>query len=243
MVSTRSRPYPSPTTSVDRLPRSSWTSNTDYIINNRASILVDDDEITAQSVSDLDPETDRLLPTRRPRRRRQHRVRIQGRVALVRAVSVADLRQANVNTNANTNANTNVNATGKIRATTLRTDVHTNAHKNARNRAGLRTNRGDVPFVVIAGTDDCDRDDEDGDEEDHDRVVGERDSEFRGYGIGGAGNIRMHENFPFLSFFFLLLFRFLNIDSKYSPCFIIRPSLTYYTVPCVHDAHVCTSCW
>ncbi|XDG04789.1 hypothetical protein ABKA04_004404 [Annulohypoxylon sp. FPYF3050] len=39
-------------------------------------------------LADLDPETSRLLPEKR----RQHRVRIQGRLAPVRSVSVANLR-------------------------------------------------------------------------------------------------------------------------------------------------------
>ena len=236
MVSTRSRPCASPATSTDRLPPSSWASNADHY-HNRVSILVDDDEITAPSVSDLDPETDRLLPTRRLRRQRQHRVRIQGRVALVRAVSVADLRQANANASANANYNPNANAKGKNRAGSLRTDAHTRTRTHTHTHAGkgTRTNRGDVPFVVVAGTDDCYDHDEDEDGDDDDRVVEACDSGFRGYGIGGAGNIRMHETSLFFFPSFLLgkkKKKSLLLIPNLLPCFIIR--FREAQVPYVH---------
>ncbi|KAI1428971.1 hypothetical protein F5Y12DRAFT_585399 [Xylaria sp. FL1777] len=101
----------------------------------------------------LDPETNKLLP----RRQRPRRVRIQGRLAIVRTVSVANLVQA------------------KSWASTTRTDV---------NREHLRN----TPIRRQGSYDGSEIEDEDKDDYDDDTVEG--DAEFRGYGIGGAGNIR-----------------------------------------------------
>ncbi|KAI1101145.1 hypothetical protein F4804DRAFT_335559 [Jackrogersella minutella] len=59
------------------------------------------------ALSDLDPETSRLLP----RKRTRHRVRIQGRLAPVRSVSVANLRSAALRDAGNTGLDKAVGAT------------------------------------------------------------------------------------------------------------------------------------
>ncbi|KAI1117747.1 hypothetical protein F5Y14DRAFT_401731 [Nemania sp. NC0429] len=91
-------------------------------------ISIADDE--ALSLVDWDPEIDLLLP----RRQRRHRVRIQGRLAIVRTVSVANPPRA-------------------------KSGISTTAH---RDEVGC----GDEDYVA------------------------QHDEQFRGYGIGGAGNIR-----------------------------------------------------
>ncbi|RYP61538.1 hypothetical protein DL771_010099 [Monosporascus sp. 5C6A] len=98
-------------------------------------------------LSALDHETGMLLP----RKARQHRVRVQGKVALVRSVSVADLKFA--------------------------------GHQSPRTLHGVQFNSG-----VVGGTQ-TRRSLDDGSETDED--VCETDTQLRGYGIGGAGNIRM----------------------------------------------------
>ncbi|KAI1180973.1 hypothetical protein F4777DRAFT_181333 [Nemania sp. FL0916] len=101
-------------------------------------------------LTNSDPESSGLLP----RRQRQHRVRIQGRLAIVRSVSVANLRQA------------------KNSSATVQADI----------------NNEDAPGSAIDQRGSYDGSETE-DEDDHTDVV-DRDAQFRGYGIGGAGNIR-----------------------------------------------------
>ncbi|RYO87405.1 hypothetical protein DL762_004235 [Monosporascus cannonballus] len=97
-------------------------------------------------MSALDHDTGVLLP----RKARQHRVRVQGKVALVRSVSVADLKFA--------------------------------GHPSPRSSHGVQFDSG------VGGGALTRRSLDDGSETDED--VSERDTQFRAYGIGGAGNIR-----------------------------------------------------
>ncbi|RYP74162.1 hypothetical protein DL769_004077 [Monosporascus sp. CRB-8-3] len=97
-------------------------------------------------LSALDHDTGLLLP----RKARQHRVRIQGKVALVRSVSVGDLKFA--------------------------------GHPSPRTLHGVQSDSG------VGGDAPTRRSLDDGSETDED--VSERDTQLRGYGIGGAGNIR-----------------------------------------------------
>ncbi|RYP52687.1 hypothetical protein DL768_002194 [Monosporascus sp. mg162] len=97
-------------------------------------------------LSMLDHDTGMLLP----RKARQHRVRVQGKVALVRSVSVADLKFS--------------------------------GHPSPRSLHGVQFDSG------VGGSAPRRRSLDDGSEADED--VSERDTQFRGYGIGGAGNIR-----------------------------------------------------
>ncbi|KAI0893117.1 hypothetical protein F4806DRAFT_477070 [Annulohypoxylon nitens] len=98
-------------------------------------------------LADLDPETSRLLPEKR----RQHRVRIQGRLAPVRSVSVANLRAPSPRDTTNRGLD---NAVG-----------------------------GTLPRR-------CRSEDGEGDLSKEEVEVEERDTQLRGYGIGGRGNIR-----------------------------------------------------
>ncbi|KAI0010702.1 hypothetical protein F4779DRAFT_616335 [Xylariaceae sp. FL0662B] len=102
-------------------------------------------------LADLDPETSRLLP----RQRRHHRVRIQGKLALVRSVSVANLRPPAA-------------AVGPVSSPRDSGACSEGAARRARRRP-----RSEDDGWCGA---------EDGFEE--------GDAQFRGYGIGGAGNIR-----------------------------------------------------
>ncbi|KAI1277849.1 hypothetical protein F5Y07DRAFT_361834 [Xylaria sp. FL0933] len=126
-----SGPFTSLSPPVDRLP----TRIAGYI-HSRTSPLNDE----TLPLVEIDPETSQLLP----RRERPRRVRIQGRLVMVRTVSVANIGQA------------------KSCTSTVRTDI-------SRENSELE---------------DEDR------EDDEDSDVVEGDMQFRGYGIGGAGNIR-----------------------------------------------------
>ncbi|OTA89394.1 hypothetical protein M434DRAFT_398632 [Hypoxylon sp. CO27-5] len=98
---------------------------------------------------DLDPDTSRLLP----RKRQQHHVRIQGRLAPVRSVSVANLRSSSYS-------------------------------PSPHDRKGLDSAVGATLPRRRRSWDDSMIDiEEEGN-------VGERDTQLRGYGIGGRGNIR-----------------------------------------------------
>ncbi|KAI1207523.1 uncharacterized protein F4807DRAFT_434909 [Annulohypoxylon truncatum] len=107
---------------------------------------------TEVGLSDLDPDTSRLLPEKR----RQHRVRVQGRLAPVRSVSIANLRSPPL--------------------------------RDASNRGFDEAVGGALPRRRRSEDDDAGgRGDETGEEE---VEVEERDTQLRGYGIGGRGNIR-----------------------------------------------------
>lgn len=127
----RSRPFTSP---YRQAGLSTCVSHYDY---GRTRTSIADDE--AVSLVESDPETDRLLPHRQCR----HRVRIQGRLAIVRTVSVPNSRQVK---NGSPIAHMNISRRGSY-------------------KSEVKRDEGDY--------------------------VGERDEQFRGYGIGGAGNIRM----------------------------------------------------
>ncbi|KAI3319890.1 hypothetical protein HD806DRAFT_508227 [Xylariaceae sp. AK1471] len=137
----RFQPFTSPTPPVNGLS-STWVSSTS---RGRADITTND----AVLLPDSDPETNQLLP----RRQRQHRVRIQGRLAIVRTASMANLGQAR---NSSPTAQSDLNCEDA--------------------RGSLFRRRGSY-------------DDSEAGEDDSDSVA-ERDAQFRGYGIGGAGNIR-----------------------------------------------------
>ncbi|KAI1751069.1 hypothetical protein F4782DRAFT_202380 [Xylaria castorea] len=133
----RFRPFTSPSLQATGL-------SPGYISNNIRNITsIVDDEVVP--LTESDPEMNRLLP----RRQRRHRVRIQGRLAIVRTVSVANLRR----------------------------------EKNGSPTAFIDMNR-EVARELPARR----RSSYDGDETEDDVV--EHDTQFRAYGIGGAGNIR-----------------------------------------------------
>ncbi|KAI8627602.1 hypothetical protein F5Y19DRAFT_173247 [Xylariaceae sp. FL1651] len=142
----RSRPYTAPPQQAPWLHElSAYLPNAS---RNRTNLIPSDAALHA----DVDPETNQLLP----RRQRQHRVRIQGQLAVVRTVSVANLRQAN-------------NVSPGAQAGLSREDVR-GAPPRRRNSCGGSEAEEQV--------------------DDDDDATIERDAQFRGYGIGGAGNIR-----------------------------------------------------
>lgn len=104
-------------------------------------------------LADLDPDTSRLLPEKR----RQHRVRIQGRLAPVRSVSVANLRSPSPRDTTNRGLD---NAVGGALPRRRRSE----------DDGGVRDGGGELSEEEVE--------------------VGERDTQLRGYGIGGRGNIR-----------------------------------------------------
>ncbi|KAI3339319.1 hypothetical protein F4824DRAFT_498586 [Ustulina deusta] len=144
-----SRPFTSPTQRGNGLPTRLCARN-----YGRTSIPHDE----AVPLVNLDAETNHLLP----RRQRPLRVRIQGRLAIVRTVSVANLRPAR------TGAPT-------ARADTTREYV----------RGSPMRRRGSDDGSEVE-----EEEEEDDDDDDDDDDVVEGDAQFRGYGIGGAGNIR-----------------------------------------------------
>ncbi|KAI0593187.1 hypothetical protein F4775DRAFT_579008 [Biscogniauxia sp. FL1348] len=103
------------------------------------------------SSTELDPDTSRLLPPKQ-QQHRPHRVRVQGKLAIVKSVSVANLKSAD--------------------ALSLPRDGDARSGSGPRGRAGRRRRSLD-----------------DGSDAE-DREVAARDKQLRGYGIGGAGNIR-----------------------------------------------------
>ncbi|KAI1486670.1 hypothetical protein F5X96DRAFT_220033 [Biscogniauxia mediterranea] len=105
------------------------------------------------SSTEPDPDTSRLLP---PPQHRPHRVRVQGQLAVVRSVSVANLKSAE--------------------ALRLARDGDARRSGSGQRRGGRRRRRS------------LDNDESESDAED--REVAARDRQLRGYGIGGAGNIR-----------------------------------------------------
>ncbi|KAI1458627.1 hypothetical protein F4805DRAFT_424085 [Annulohypoxylon moriforme] len=121
---------------------------TTYLPNRDRRGGVDGTEV---GLSDLDPDTSRLLPEKR----KQHRVRIQGRLAPVRSVSVANLRSPSPRDTTNRGFDKAVGGT-------------------------LPRRRRSEDDVVG----------DQGDEAGEELEVEERDTQLRGYGIGGRGNIR-----------------------------------------------------
>ncbi|KAK8084500.1 hypothetical protein PG997_005771 [Apiospora hydei] len=142
----------------------------------------------------LDHDTSRLLqpPPRCRRSRLQHRVRIQGQLALVRSVSVANLPQPSLPNSTTapghhlspslaTRSDAGIGGSGGNKALGSRTQ---------RPRSGARVNwtGAATARATAAPTSRWSLDIEDDDEEDSE--LRERDTQLRGYGIGGAGNIR-----------------------------------------------------
>ncbi|WQF78966.1 hypothetical protein CDEST_03980 [Colletotrichum destructivum] len=148
----------------------------------------DDDDNDAGAIDPESTESNQLIPARK----RRHRVRVQGRLAVVRSVSTANLRPA-VSSVAPAlpspvAAAVGGTATPAAAPPKFESGVAGSAAAPARGRGmtmrgkGRRTRRG-------RSVDDASSDA--GEEEDDDaRETAVRDRQFRGYGIGGAGNIR-----------------------------------------------------
>jgi hypothetical protein len=145
----------------------------------------DDGEIPLDA---LDPDTSRLLPTKK---RRLHHVWVQGKLAPVRSVSIANMHGA-------------VTAANRSSAASVKSPVllaPPTAGGSSGARSPARSPRFD-PGVGSAVSRKLPRrrrsfDDGDDDEEsDECERVRARDTQLRGYGIGGAGNI---STLPFVS--------------------------------------------
>lgn len=151
----RSRPYKAPPPLPPLLDDLSA-----YLPNSDSRRTSDDSEVP---LSELDPESGRLLP----KKSRQHRVRVQGKLALVRSVSVADLHSS---TSTSASAGSHLPSPRMVRrGVTLDSGVGGTVPARRRRR-GRRCSLDDIT--------------------DSEEDISERDTQPRGYGIGGAGNIR-----------------------------------------------------
>ncbi|KAH6677870.1 hypothetical protein F5X68DRAFT_193436 [Plectosphaerella plurivora] len=109
----------------------------------------------------LDPETSQLLPPRK----KKHRVRVQGRLAVVRSVSTANL------------GSPTGSGPPSAGSATPRFESGVGGHSAAGSpRRGRRRSLDDGSGSEM--------------EEEEVRETAVRDRQLRGYGIGGAGNIR-----------------------------------------------------
>lgn len=126
-------------------------------------------------LSEIDPESGRLLPKKKPQQQHLHRVRVQGKLALVRSVSVAELRP--MGGGDGSPMLSLPRATMRHRGVALDSGVGAVMPGKSRRRCSLDD-------VGSGG------DDDDDDSDDYDEEISERDTQPRGYGIGGAGNIR-----------------------------------------------------
>ncbi|KAI1463530.1 uncharacterized protein F4812DRAFT_446437 [Daldinia caldariorum] len=157
----RSRPYTPPPALPPLLAELST------FLPNRDRRSDESDRAAGAALFDLDPETSRLLPAQQERERPQHCVRVQGRLAPVRSVSVAATTPRSTSQTRFDAAVSGTAARARARrrrsSDDLREHVHVHAHAHT---PVLSTSREDEE----AGS--------------------ERDAQLRGYGIGGRGNIR-----------------------------------------------------
>lgn len=119
-------------------------------------------------LGEIDPETSRLLQPPPARQHLQHHVRVQGKLALVKSISTADLRSDN---------------------TRVPTPPFSAAIPSPRFPPRYEFAVGSVPVVAPNDTNHTDEHNVKSEPEDAREVVA-RDKQLRGYGIGGAGNIR-----------------------------------------------------
>ncbi|KAI4859505.1 hypothetical protein F4820DRAFT_439512 [Hypoxylon rubiginosum] len=169
----RSRPYTPPPPLPPLLSElSAYLPNRRDHRPNRGDSRSSEDAVP---LSELDPETSRLLPPQR-KKRGKHHVRIQGKLAPVRSVSVVNLRSKSAD---------------RRGSSSLRDDTATAA-------AAARFDTGVGGTTAVPrrrrrsedGGGDGDGDGDTGSDETDEEEVRERDTQLRGYGIGGAGNIR-----------------------------------------------------
>ncbi|KAK2035656.1 hypothetical protein LX32DRAFT_3868 [Colletotrichum zoysiae] len=131
-----------------------------------------------------DPEADQLIPTRK----RRHRVRVQGRLAVVRSVSTANLRPAaSVAPALPSPVATAATAAAAAAASGTATPATPRFESGVTGGSSSSSSAGMMPPRRRKSFDDASSDCTD---EDDARETAVRDRQFRGYGIGGAGNIR-----------------------------------------------------
>ncbi|GJC91226.1 UDP-glucuronosyl UDP-glucosyltransferase [Colletotrichum higginsianum] len=146
----------------------------------------DDDGNDAGPIDPESTESNQLIPARK----RRHRVRVQGRLAVVRSVSAANLRPA-VSSVAPALPSPVAAAVGGTATPAappkFESGVAGSAAAPARGRGmtmrSRERGRGRGRSVDDASSDA-------GEDDDDARETAVRDRQFRGYGIGGAGNIR-----------------------------------------------------
>lgn len=136
----------------------------------------DDDNDGAVALVDLDPATSRLLP----RPRYPHRVRVQGRLAVVRSVSVANLRGPGNPRLPPPSTSSSSSAASGLLPSPRRCDGVIVGSPRQQQRARRRRRRS-----LDDGEDEASEEDEAAV-----REVRRKDAQLRSYGIGGAGNIR-----------------------------------------------------
>ena len=132
----------------------------------------------------LDPDTSTLLP---PRKKRHH-VRIQGRLALVRSVSAANI---NAGLPSPASAGSSVASPRDPGASPTASRYESAAGSAASRRSSRVFAAVQTPQARRRSLDDIGETDSDTDEDERE-VITRRDRQFRGYGIGGAGNIRTY---------------------------------------------------
>ncbi|KAK3936033.1 hypothetical protein QBC46DRAFT_396026 [Diplogelasinospora grovesii] len=155
---------------------------------------------------DLDPVTSRLLPPPAPtRRKKHHHVRVQGKLVLVRSISTHNLRpplgspqlqerRTSSNSPPVTPLPTQLDRPTTARPVTrYKSAVGSTALPIPRHRRprGRRRGRASLDDGRQGGEDDGDAtetDEEEQQQQQRETVI--RDTQLRGYGIGGAGNIR-----------------------------------------------------
>ncbi|KAH8903752.1 hypothetical protein BR93DRAFT_179098 [Coniochaeta sp. PMI_546] len=147
-------------------------------------------------LSELDPDTSRLLspaPTAR-QRHSHHHVRVQGRLALVRSVSTANLRSP-------TAGSTSAAAGSVPPVPRYESAVGSAVSSSGKRRGrGRRRQRRSLEDDFRDGGTDTESEDE---ERKRETVM--RDTQLRGYGIGGVGNISMAVFHPTLAVEALLI--------------------------------------
>ncbi|KAI1759514.1 hypothetical protein GGR53DRAFT_140935 [Hypoxylon sp. FL1150] len=151
----RSRPYSPPPPLPPIL--STYLPNRDPLKDSRHRRVSED----GLPLRDLDPESSRLLPQRK---RGTHHVRIQGKLAPVRSVSVANPRSRSA-------------------------DCRASSPLLLRDEAPRCVDAA-VGGMVLSSRSRRRRRSEDDTESETEEEIRERDTQLRGYGIGGAGNIR-----------------------------------------------------
>ncbi|KAK3689715.1 hypothetical protein B0T22DRAFT_462095 [Podospora appendiculata] len=133
---------------------------------------------TEFELGDLDPETSQLLPVRQKR----HHVRVQGKLVLVRSISTANLRPP-ITTRPTSSA---LSPLGD-RTVTASADRPSRYETAVGSGVAARRPRGRRRSLDGSARDDGESETE---TEEEVRETGIRDRQLRGYGIGGAGNIR-----------------------------------------------------
>ncbi|OIW26252.1 hypothetical protein CONLIGDRAFT_467418 [Coniochaeta ligniaria NRRL 30616] len=131
-------------------------------------------------LSDLDPDTSRLLspPPAARQRHHHHHVRVQGRLALVRSVSTVNMRSPTAGS---------TSPTGSVPPVPRFEPAVGSAVALGRKGKGKgrRQRRRSLDDEFRDGGTETEREDE---ERQRETVI--RDTQLRGYGIGGVGNIR-----------------------------------------------------